>query len=78
VDSFSLRDASAITPNLDPAESVAGQVVGAEGTTVSQGETERQESLRTTVRLRRCGCYRSCLTHAFLRYGVLCVKMLMR
>jgi hypothetical protein len=41
-DSSSLRDASAITPTLDPAESVAGQVGGGgRGTTVSQGETER-------------------------------------
>lgn len=36
VDSSSLRDASAITPTLDPAESVAGQVVGARGT--SEGD----------------------------------------
>lgn len=77
--SSSLCDATAITPILDSAESVAEQVMGGHwaeeqrnmstvASGASQGETKT--SLRTTARLERCGCCRSCSIRVFFRYAV--------
>jgi hypothetical protein len=73
--SSSLRDASAITPTLDSAESVDG---GAEGqrkvSTVSQGETrrvsERQHASDVAVAVEAARFTRAS--------GMPCVKILMR
>jgi len=76
--SSGLRDASAITPALDSAESVGRQVMAAEEqrkvSTVGQGETrqvsERQHASDVVVAVEAARPTRSS--------AMLCVKMLMR